>query len=138
MKKLFLEIESKRNNIKKVEDLMLEANKMCGLSDDEYGKMMIAVTEIAMNAIIHGNNEDISKKVKVNVECEQDTVKIIITDEGEGFDIEHLPDPTTAENILDAHGRGIFIAKAMVEEFDYKHVEGKGTEFVMLVRKKNN
>ncbi len=136
MKKLFLEIESKRNNIKKVEELMLEANKVCGLSEDAYGKMMIAVTEIAMNAIIHGNNEDINKKVKVDVECDNKAIKVVIADEGEGFDIENLPDPTTTENILDAHGRGIFIAKAMVEEFDYKNTPGNGTSFTMIVRKK--
>lgn len=135
MKKLSLEIESKRNNIKQVEELMLEANKACQLSEEAYGKMMIAVTEIAMNAIVHGNHEDTTKKVKVNVECADETITIIITDEGEGFEINDLPDPTTTENILDAHGRGIFIAKAMVEKFDYKHTEGKGTEFTMVVRK---
>jgi serine/threonine-protein kinase RsbW len=136
VEKLFLEIESKRSNIQKVEELMLEANKVCGLSEDEYGKMMIAVTEIAMNAIVHGNNENAAKKVKVNVECDDKAIKVIIADEGEGFDIENLPDPTTTENILDAHGRGIFIAKAMVEEFDYKNTPGKGTQFTMIVRKK--
>lgn len=135
MKKLSLEIESKRNNIKQVEELMLEANRACKLSEEAYGKMMIAVTEIAMNAIVHGNHEDMKKKVKVNVECADDTITIIISDEGEGFEINDLPDPTTTENILDAHGRGIFIAKAMVEKFDYKHTEGKGTEFTMVVRK---
>lgn len=136
MKKLFLEIESKRSNITKVEDLMMQANTHCGLTDDEYGKMMIAVTEIAMNAIVHGNKEDSSKKVKVDVECDDKSIKIIIKDEGVGFDIEHLPDPTIAENILDVHGRGVFIAKAMVDELDYIHIEGEGTEFVMLVKKK--
>lgn len=136
MKKLFLEIESRRSNISKVEQLMIEANISCGLTDDEYGKMMIAVTEIAMNAIVHGNREDVSKKVKLNVECDESGIKIVITDEGEGFDIEHLPDPTTAENILDIHGRGVFIAKAMVDELDYEHIEGEGTQFIMKVKKK--
>lgn len=115
---------------------MMEANTHCGLSDDEYGKMMIAVTEIAMNAIVHGNKEDVSKKVKLYVECDDTLIKIVIKDEGTGFDIEHLPDPTIEENILDVHGRGVFIAKAMVDELDYTHIDGEGTEFVMVVKKK--
>jgi serine/threonine-protein kinase RsbW len=116
--------------------MMAKANADFGLSVDEYGKMMIAVTEIVMNAIVHGNNEDVSKKVTVVEEHDETVMKITVTDEGEGFNIEHLPDPTTSENILDEHGRGVFIAIKMVEKLDYRHIDGKGTEFTMIVRKK--
>ncbi len=114
---------------------MLIANKEFGLSDDEYNKLMIAVTEIAMNAIVHGNKENILKKVKIYVEHDNKQMKIVIMDEGEGFDIEKLPDPTDLENILDLHGRGVFIARAMVDDFFYQHLES-GSEFVMIVNKK--
>ncbi|MCC6866935.1 MAG: ATP-binding protein [Ignavibacteria bacterium] len=135
MKKHYLEISSERRNIKEVENLMLIANKEFGLSDDEYNKLMIAVTEIAMNAIVHGNKENILKKVKIYVEHDNKQMKIVIMDEGEGFDIEKLPDPTDLENILDLHGRGVFIARAMVDDFFYQHLES-GSEFVMIVNKK--
>lgn len=136
MKKHSVEIQSQRNNIKLVESLIEEANKDFKLSDDEYQKMMIAVTEIVMNAIVHGNNEDKNKKVCVAVEHDDSVMKIIITDEGEGFDIGNLPDCTLSEHILDVHGRGVFIARAMVDELNYRNIEGKGTEFTLLVRKK--
>ena len=61
MKKYFLEISSERKNIKQVENLMLNANMDFGLPVEEYNKLMIAVTEIAMNAIVHGNKENIFK-----------------------------------------------------------------------------
>lgn len=136
MKKFFIEIESEKNNIRKVEDLMLKANNEFGLTDEEYGRMMIAVTEIAMNAIIHGNKENVNKNVQVAVECDEKEMIVIISDEGEGFDAENLPDPTLTENLLDLHGRGVFIAKAMVDDFYYKHINGKGSEFKMVVKKK--
>lgn len=136
MKKFFLEIISERNKIKEVEYLMEKANKEFGLSDDEYGKMMIAVTEIAMNAIVHGNKENINKNVRVAVEFDDNEMTIVICDEGEGFEVESLPDPTLSENLLDLHGRGVFIAKAMVDDFGYKHTKGKGSEFKMVVKKK--
>jgi serine/threonine-protein kinase RsbW len=116
--------------------MMEKANVDFKLSPDEYSKMMIAVTEIVMNAIIHGNGEDKSKKVCVAVEHDGAQMKIIITDEGTGFEIEQLPDPTLDDHLLDVHGRGVFIARAMVDELDYRHIEGKGTEFTMIVRKK--
>ncbi len=136
MKKYFLEISSERKNIKQVENLMLNANMDFGLPVEEYNKLMIAVTEIAMNAIVHGNKENIFKKVKMYVEHEAGTMKIVVMDEGEGFNIDKLPDPTDMENILDLHGRGVFIARAMVDEFFYQHLEGGGSEFVMIVHKK--
>jgi serine/threonine-protein kinase RsbW len=136
MTKLFLEIESDKSRIKDIEALMLKANKGFGLTEQEYGKMMIAVTEVAMNAIVHGNKENLSKTVKIYVEYDDSQMKIVIMDEGEGFDITRLPDPTTSENILDVHGRGVFIARAMVDEFFYQHMNGGGSEFVMIVRKK--
>ncbi len=136
MTKLYLEIGSEKANIKLVERLMEKANRGFGLNYEEYCKMMIAVTEVVMNAIVHGNKENSLKKVKVYVEYEKKYMKIVIMDEGDGFEIARLPDPTTHENILDLHGRGIFIAKAMVDEFFYQHLDGGGSEFVMIVRKK--
>lgn len=115
---------------------MENVNKDFGLPDDEYNKMMIAVTEIAINAIVHGNKENIYKKVKMYVEHNGNEMKIVVIDEGEGFEIEKLPDPTDMSNILDLHGRGVFIARAMVDEFYYQHLKGNGSEFVMIVRKK--
>ncbi|MBI5727292.1 MAG: ATP-binding protein [Ignavibacteriales bacterium] len=136
MKKYFLEISSERKNIQKVEELMLNINKEFGLPEDEYNKMMIAVTEIAMNAIVHGNKESMLKKVKMYVEHDERTIKVMVFDEGDGFEISRLPDPTDMDNILDVHGRGVFIARAMVDEFYYRNEEGKGSEFVMIVNKK--
>lgn len=136
MKTHFLEIESERNNINKVEALMHKANKDFGLTNDKFAKMMIAVTEIIMNAIVHGNKENPQKKVRVYAEHDEKVMRIAVTDEGEGFDIQNMPDPTTSENLYDVHGRGVFIAKAMVDEFYYKHHTGKGSEFVIIVKKK--
>jgi len=136
--KHFLEISSDKKNIKLVEDLMMKVNSKFGLPYDEYCKMMIAVTEVAMNAIVHGNKENTYKKVKIYVEHDENKMKIVIMDEGDGFDIQNLPDPTDKENILDLHGRGVFIARAMVDEFFYQHMPGGGggSEFVMIVNKK--
>lgn len=136
MTRMFLEITSERSNIKSIESLMQKANEKFGLDQEEYGKMMIAVTEVTMNAIVHGNKENPGKNVRVFVEFDNKQMKIVVMDEGEGFDIQRLPDPTTSENILDLHGRGVFIARAMVDEFFYQHLDGSGSEFVLIVRKK--
>ena len=135
MKRYLIEISSQRNKIKEVESLIAEANKEFGLNDDAYGKMMIAVTELVMNAIVHGNKEDESKSVKVCIELDDSEMKIVIEDEGAGFIISEIPDPTEIENLLFAHGRGVYIAKALVDKLEYKHNE-RGTMFTLLIKKK--
>jgi serine/threonine-protein kinase RsbW len=136
MTKHFLEISSDKKNIKLVEDLMMRVNSKFGLPYEEYCKMMIAVTEVVMNAIVHGNKENANKKVKIYIDHDEKSLKIIVIDEGDGFDIKRLPNPTDVDNILDLHGRGVFIARALVDEFFYQHHEGSGSEFMMIIRKK--
>ena len=135
MEKRYIEITSRKNRIKEVEAFMINVNKEFGLTDEEYGKMMIAVTELVMNAIIHGNKEDPDKKVKVTIEFDSTEMRIMIEDEGGGFIIADVPDPTEIERLLYSHGRGVYIAKAMVDKLDYKH-SGKGSEFIILIKKK--
>jgi serine/threonine-protein kinase RsbW len=135
MKKLLIEISSQRNKINEIEALMKNANSEFGLNDEEFGRAMIAITELVMNAIVHGNKEDKSKQVKVCCEWDKDVMKVIIEDEGSGFLLSDIPDPTEIKNLLEAHGRGLFIAKAMVDKLDYKKNE-KGSEFTLMIKKK--
>jgi serine/threonine-protein kinase RsbW len=136
MVKHFLEISSERKNIKEVEELMQIVNSTFQLPEDEYNKLMIALTEIAINAIVHGNKENLLKKVRIFTEHDNKCLKINIFDEGEEFDIEKLSDPTDMSNIFDLHGRGIFIAKSLADEFYYKHHENDGNEFILIFNKK--
>lgn len=135
MKRLIIEISSQRNKINEIESLMKNANKEFGLNDDDFNKTMIAVTELVMNAIVHGNQEDESKHVKVRVEWDSKEMKVTIEDEGAGFLLSDIPDPTEIEHLFDVHGRGLFIAKAMVDKLDYK-INDRGSEFTLLIRKK--
>ena len=80
--------------------------------------------------------ENANKKVKIYIDHDDKSLKIIVIDEGDGFDIKRLPNPTDVDNILDLHGRGVFIARQLVDEFFYQHHEGSGSEFMMIIRKK--
>jgi serine/threonine-protein kinase RsbW len=72
------------------------------------------------NAIIHENHEDRGKQVHVTCRCEPGEVSIVVKDEGKGFDIDNVPDPTAPENIGPAHGRGIHVMKALMDEVDFE------------------
>ena len=94
----------------------------------------IAVREALTNAIVHGNHEDPNKRVYVALRCSQDgEVLVTIRDLGNGFDSRAVPDPTTPENRLLGHGRGIYVMHALMDEVQFE--EG-GT--VVKLRKQSN
>jgi serine/threonine-protein kinase RsbW len=98
--------------------MLLLRNCSCvpeGVSDVE-----IALREALANAIIHGNHEDRRKHVLVTCRCEPDEVSIAVKDEGSGFDINTVPDPTARENIGSVHGRGILVMKALMDEVRFE------------------
>jgi serine/threonine-protein kinase RsbW len=80
----------------------------------------IALREALANAIVHGNHEDRRKFVHVTCRCEPDEVSIAVKDEGKGFDVKNVPDPTAPENIGSLHGRGIQLMKALMDEVRFE------------------
>lgn len=98
---------------------------------DYFNMLLLALTEAVNNAIVHGNKSDISKKVILEFSVTDSKIKIDITDEGEGFDIDKIPDPTLPENLLRENGRGIYIIKHFVDEMYYtKTKEGNSITLI--------
>jgi serine/threonine-protein kinase RsbW len=80
----------------------------CRNQEDSVLEIEIALREALANAIVHGNQEDPHKQIHVACRCATDgEVSITVGDEGQGFDSNAVPDPTTPENLLAKHGRGI-------------------------------
>ena len=93
-----------------------------GLSEDEYGDLRLVFSELLYNAVIHGNHEDLRKKVAVGVEIKRDTVFASIMDEGRGFDIRHdlsrVLHCKDCQN-LDESGRGIPLVYSLTDALDF-------------------
>jgi serine/threonine-protein kinase RsbW len=94
----------------------------------------MALLEALANAVIHGNGENYRKSVYVTCRCYMDgEIVIKVRDEGGGFDPSVLVDPTSRENLLVTHGRGIYLMNTLMDEVSFE--EG-GT--VVIMRKKAN
>jgi serine/threonine-protein kinase RsbW len=102
--------------------------------DGSESEIETALREALANAVIHGNGENSCKRVYVHCRCYLDgEVSITVRDEGLGFDTNTVPDPTTPENRLSTHGRGIYLMKSLMDEVSF---EEDGT--VVHMRKKSN
>ncbi|SMD42506.1 serine/threonine-protein kinase RsbW [Aquiflexum balticum DSM 16537] len=119
MKSIKISIPSLIDNIKIIESFIDNAREKYAINEDIYGNIMISVTECVTNAILHGNNLDGNKKVDLELHLDDNLVKFIIKDEGEGFDYENLIDPTEPENLEKTGGRGIFIMKHLSDEVKF-------------------
>ena len=97
-------------------------NKLCDLyqiSVEQYGNVLIAITEAVNNAIIHGNKNIANKKTDIEYSIDNQTITFTVFDEGTGFDFNDLPDPTSPENLEKPQGRGIFLMNHLADEVNF-------------------
>ena len=112
-------LNSDINEITKVEGLVSEIFDRYHINQELYGNVLIALTEAANNAIMHGNRYDADKKVIINYDFAEPVLNIRVSDEGRGFDFDNLPDPTEPEYIDKPCGRGVFLIKRLADKVDF-------------------
>jgi len=91
----------------------------------------ISVTEVVVNAIIHGNKSILEKVVTVTVGKTKTAVEIVITDQGQGFNPDNIDNPIDDANLLKEVGRGIFIVKSLMDDLKIEP-SPTGTRFTLI------
>ncbi len=125
-------IDSDIKNISLVEKLIDDISSQYDLHSDVYGKLLLAVVEGVNNAIVHGNKMDSNKSVELEYQISDNDVEFIISDEGEGFDYNTIPDPTLPENVEKTHGRGIFLMNHLADKIDFEN-EGSKVKLTFIL-----
>lgn len=104
----------------RVPDFVEEIQNEAGLSDKITGNFMLLLSEAVSNAIDHGNKNDPSKKVEIEIQITGKEIKASVHDEGEGFNPDNTKNPVMEENLLDPSGRGIFILKELADSVEFE------------------
>jgi len=91
------------------------------LERDIFG-IHLALEEAIVNAIRHGNQLDDNKQVYVCCKLSSSRFWIEVRDEGSGFDLEDVPDPTVEENLEVASGRGVLLMQNYMNRVEYNEV----------------
>lgn len=115
-----LVLSSDVSNLVQIEKLIDSVCDNCHITEDNYGNILIALTEAVNNAIVHGNKKDVSKKVTLTYVVSNNEVCFVVKDEGNGFDLNQVPDPTLPENINKLNGRGVFLMNSLADEVVYE------------------
>ena len=117
----FLEIESTVDNLCRVEEFIDLIFLDFNLSKNVYSRVYLSVIEAVNNAFFHGNQNIISKKVKISFFDDILSFRFIIEDEGLGFDFFLVQDPTYIQNIRKESCRGIFIMKHYADDVCFQN-----------------
>ncbi|HLX84786.1 MAG TPA: ATP-binding protein [Terriglobales bacterium] len=102
-----------------------------GFDDEEIMKISMAVREAAVNAVLHGNAYDPTKKVTMAFEVTPKDLVISIRDQGKGLDASKIPDPLAPDNLMKTSGRGIFLIRSFMDVVEI-HPSQSGTELRMI------
>jgi serine/threonine-protein kinase RsbW len=120
-------IKSEINNLRVVEKIIDEISSELGISEDNYGKIMVSAMEAVNNAIIHGNKSNSSLKVKIEIVHRNKKLVISVEDEGPGFKPKDIPDPTKPENLENISGRGVFLMSKLADQIEFNERGNKVT-----------
>ena len=105
-------LDSTLESVDSAEELAVGVAQRAGFDEDDVVKIGMAVRESMVN------------------NTERFTVRI--ADEGDGFDFSRLPDPLSPGNLMRTSGRGIFLVRSFMDEFQIRRLEPAGTEVTLV------
>jgi serine/threonine-protein kinase RsbW len=123
---------SVKENVALVERFVDEICEFYNIGDENYGNILIAITEAVSNAIYHGNRLDPEKSVKFFYETKDNNLCFTVLDEGRGYNPDTLPDPTDPENVENPNGRGVFLMKMLTDDIKFFD-EGRKVELYFRI-----
>ncbi len=123
-------------------------------------QVAMALDEALVNAIFHGNLEVSSelrqyddgkpfveqvnqrkaaspykdRRVFLKMSVNHEQAKFVIRDDGPGFDVASLPDPTDPANLEKAGGRGLLLIHSFMDEIQHN---AEGNQITMIKNKSN-
>lgn len=116
MNKLNLTITSELVNIKIVENFIEHAIEEFELPERLKGKITLSLVEAVNNSILYGNKQNPQKLIKIAIVKSYKKVIFTVEDEGEGFNFNTIPDPTTPEHLEKVTGRGLYLMTHLTNE----------------------
>jgi serine/threonine-protein kinase RsbW len=130
-KHLEVMLETQVESVNLAEEMCLRVAEAAGFGEDDCYRIGMSVREGVINAFHYGNQEKPEKKIYLAVDLTPDKMTIHVLDEGRGFNLADVPDPLAEENLLSTSGRGIFLMRAFMDEFDVLTGQNGGAEIVM-------
>jgi serine/threonine-protein kinase RsbW len=112
--------------------------KSIGFSSSRIEDLKTSVAEACINAMQHGNKGKPEARVLVAISFQENTLRISVYDEGDGFKTEPK-DPNIEriiENLDPPVGFGVFLMKRLMDKVEFNRTSNHRHEVRMMMRLK--
>ena len=110
---------------------LIERVSKLGIIKPERSNLFVALDEAFVNAVKHGNRNDPTKLVRITAEISPLEARFTVEDEGEGFNVQEIPDPCDPANLFKSSGRGVLLIYNIMDEVKYNE---RGNQLTMIKR----
>lgn len=132
-----IELENEVKFIREINQVISELFFMTDFEAEEISDLQICLHELSYNAIEHGNKFDAEKKVYISCLLTERKIEIRVRDEGTGFDLADIANPTRGENLFKPRGRGLYLTKRLMDDVRVDK-EMKTVTFTKFIRRKKD
>jgi serine/threonine-protein kinase RsbW len=127
--KIEFELPSAISPMHSILDYLIKRVEKLGVVDPEQSNLFVALDEAFVNAVKHGNKFNAEKVVRITAEISPQEARFTIEDEGEGFDVNAIPDPLDPNNLFKCSGRGVLFIYNIMDEVEYNE---RGNRLTMV------
>jgi serine/threonine-protein kinase RsbW len=124
-------LDSTLESVDHAEQVALELARESGFGEEDLDRIGMSVRECMVNAVVHGNRYNANKKVQLSLTRTPEKLIIRVSDQGEGFDPDDVPDPVASDNLLRHSGRGVFLMRTFMDELHVRRLQA-GTEVTLV------
>lgn len=133
--KIEFELPSAISPMHSILDYLLKRVEKLGVINPEQSNLFVALDEAFVNAVKHGNKFNTQKLVRITAELSNKEASFTVEDEGDGFDVNSIPDPLDPENLFKTSGRGVLFIYNIMDEVKYNE---RGNRLTMVKKAKES
>lgn len=129
-----LTVKSTTNNLAIIREFVENIARESGFSQEIVSKISLAVDEACTNVIKHAYKFSPDREIKILTQFNDSKLTIRITDSGDKFDPNLIPEP----NLKEYHkqkkvgGLGMFLMKKLMDEVQYHTLSGNQNQVVLV------
>lgn len=129
-----LTVKSTTNNLAIIREFVENIARESGFSKEIVSKISLAVDEACTNVIKHAYKFSPDREIKILTQFNDSKLTIRITDSGDKFDPNLIPEP----NLKEYHkqkkvgGLGMFLMKKLMDEVQYHTLSGNQNQVVLV------
>lgn len=129
-----LVVKSTTDNLIKIRDFIKDSAASSGLKEDAIGKIILAVDEACTNIIKHAYKYSVDGEINVAIKSDKLKFTIQITDSGNHFDPENIPEPDIQKYHKQKKGGGLgmFLMKKLMDEVSYKNLTNNRNQVTLI------